>query len=398
MISSVLTVSQVNTFVKSLIDGDGRLNDFFLSGEISNFTDHYRSGHLYFSIKDEKSVLKAVMFSSAAQKLKFKPENGLKVIVRGRISVYEASGQYQMYVQSMQPDGLGALSIAFEQLKTKLMSEGLFDEEYKKKIPQYPQKIGVITSPTGAAVQDILQILNRRWPLAEVVFCPTLVQGETAGEQITKALQSMDTSSGCDVIILGRGGGSYEDLQAFNDEQLARTIFACNTPIISAVGHETDFTISDFVADLRAPTPSAAAELCTPSQDEILAQLSSYHQFFSIKAQQEIEHKRQMVDYLWEESLLSNPEKIFLPLAQKLAELTDTNQMQIKLILERQKNKLENQAIQLESLSPLKVLIRGYAVVQDSAGNLIKSARKSGIGDDLKIRFADGKINVKVIQ
>ena len=257
----VLSVSQINFFIKSLIEGDGRMRDIYARGEISNFTDHYRSGHLYFSLKDEKSVLKAVMFSSAARRLRFCPKEGMRVIVRGRVAVYEPGGQYQFYVEEMQPDGVGALSLAFEQLKEKLAAEGLFAEEHKRPIPPFPARIGVITSPTGAAVQDIRNILSRRWPAAEIVFCPVLVQGEDAAAQLTAAVKLMNAQKAADVIIIGRGGGSAEDLAAFNDETLARAVFASKIPVISAVGHETDFTICDFVADLRAPTPSAAESL-----------------------------------------------------------------------------------------------------------------------------------------
>ena len=230
----VLSVSQINFFIKSLIEGDGRMRDIYARGEISNFTDHYRSGHLYFSLKDEKSVLKAVMFSSAARRLRFCPKEGMRVIVRGRVAVYEPGGQYQFYVEEMQPDGVGALSLAFEQLKEKLVAEGLFAEEHKRPIPPFP------------AVQDIRNILSRRWPAAEIVFCPVLVQGEDAAAQLTAAVKLMNAQKAADVIIIGRGGGSAEDLAAFNDETLARAVFASKIPVISAVGHETDFTICDF--------------------------------------------------------------------------------------------------------------------------------------------------------
>ena len=268
MSMNVLSVSQITGYLKSLLEGDPNLNPVFISGEISNFTDHYRSGHLYFSLKDEKAVLKAVMFSSSARRLRFRPSDGMKVLCRGRISLYEASGQYQLYVDDMQPDGLGTLNLAYEQLKTRLEKEGLFDAARKRPIPRYPRRVGVITSPTGAAVRDICQILGRRWPMAEIVFCPVLVQGEEAAPQLVEALARMNRVDGVDTIIIGRGGGSLEDLWAFNEESVARAVAASKIPVISAVGHETDFTICDFVADLRAPTPSAAAELAVPDQME----------------------------------------------------------------------------------------------------------------------------------
>ena len=230
-----------------------------MSGEISNFTNHYKSGHLYLSLKDDKCLIKAVMFAQSARRLRFMPQDGMKIIARGRISVYEVTGQYQFYIEDMQPDGLGALNLAYEQLKAKLEAEGLFAAERKRPLPRFPQRIGVITSPTGAAVHDITTILARRYPLAEVVFCPVLVQGEGAAPQIVDALKRFNRLNCADVIILGRGGGSLEDMWPFNEETVARAVAASNIPIISSVGHETDFTICDFVADLRAPTPSAAA-------------------------------------------------------------------------------------------------------------------------------------------
>ncbi|MDE6839137.1 MAG: exodeoxyribonuclease VII large subunit, partial [Acutalibacter sp.] len=263
MSSTLLTVTQVNRFLRSLIEGDGRLADITITGEISNFTQNSRSGHMYFSLKDSQSVLKSVMFAAAARRLAFTPQDGMKVIIRGRVSVYEPSGQYQLYAETMQPDGVGALALAFDQLKERLAGEGLFDPERKRPLPSWPMRIGVVTSPTGAAVQDILQILGRRWPVAEVVFCPVQVQGDAAVPQLILAVEKLNHARACDVIIIGRGGGSMEDLWAFNNESLARTVAWSQIPVVSAVGHETDFTICDFAADLRAPTPSAAAELCT---------------------------------------------------------------------------------------------------------------------------------------
>ncbi|MFZ2686365.1 MAG: exodeoxyribonuclease VII large subunit, partial [Ruminococcus bromii] len=242
----VLSVSQLNFYIKSIIENDARLNFVFVTGEISNLTDHYRSGHIYLSIKDEKSVIRAVMFAGNARNLKFRPTDGMKVICRGRVAVYEPTGQYQLYIEDMQPDGIGALSLAYEQLKKSLAEKGLFAPEHKKKIPPFPNSIGVITSPTGAAVQDIRNILSRRFPSADIIMCPVLVQGENAPAQLIDAVQKLDKYNACDVIIIGRGGGSIEDLWAFNDENLAYAIYNCKIPVISAVGHETDFTICDF--------------------------------------------------------------------------------------------------------------------------------------------------------
>lgn len=396
MISSVLTVSQVNFFIKSLIEGDGRLNDLYISGEISNFTDHYRSGHLYFSLKDEKSVLKAVMFAGSAKRLKFKPTEGMKVIIRGRVSVYEPSGQYQLYAEDMQPDGVGAMSIAFEQLKRKLEAEGLFSDEYKKPLPAYPRKIGVVTSSTGAAVRDILQITARRWPVAEIVLCPVLVQGDGAPAQLTEALRELNRLNACDVIIIGRGGGSIEDLQAFNDETLAREIFRSVIPVVSAVGHETDYTIADFVADLRAPTPSAAAELATPNIKEEAAQILRFHAYFQDGAVKYIEYLRQSVDILYADSLLGMRQGITDRLRRETDDTVRNLRNAFALVQERGKGEFARLAGKLDSLSPLKTLKRGFAVVSGEDGVVRKSIREVQAGEPIQIRLSDGRIYAEV--
>ena len=261
MNSVVVTVSQLNAYVKSIMDSDYNLSDILVSGEISDFTNHYRTGHYYMTLKDEKACIQAVMFKGSNIRLKFMPENGMRVIARGRVSVFERDGKYQLYIDDMQPDGIGSLSIAFEQLKAKLEKEGLFDKSKKPRIPVCPMRVGVVTSPTGAAVRDIVNVLGRRFPLAQIVFCPVQVQGENAAPQIADAIKRFNKGKYADVLIVGRGGGSVEDLWAFNEEIVARAVAGSEIPIISAVGHETDFTICDFAASLRAPTPSAAAEL-----------------------------------------------------------------------------------------------------------------------------------------
>ena len=396
MSQTVLTVSQVNFFIKSLLEGDGRLQNVLISGEISNFTDHYRSGHLYFSLKDDKSVLKAVMFASAARRLKFRPKDGMKVLIRGRVSVYEPSGQYQLYAEDMQPEGMGALSLAFQQLKDRLSQEGLFDADHKREIPAFPQRIGVITSPTGAAVQDILQITGRRWPLAEIVLAPVLVQGEQAPGQIVEALQEMDRRRACDVIILGRGGGSLEDLWAFNEEAVARAVYACSIPVVSAVGHETDFTICDFVADLRAPTPSAAAELCTPDWREELAQVLSYNRYFREESTKLVEYLRQSVDLLVETPLLKRPEEILAQRREMVEGLSRRMGECMQHRLTREQGRLSALSGTLDALSPLKVLSRGYAIVKKD-GQVIKRASDVSPGDRIAIRLAEGTLSAEIL-
>ena len=271
-IKDALTVTELNSYIKNLFDSNRTLVALSVSGEISNFVEH-RSGHLYFSLKDSEAQIKAVMFKSNSMRLKFKPESGMKVIVHGSVSLYTGTGSIQIYVNSMEPDGIGSLYLAYEQLKEKLHREGLFDREHKRLLPIFPERIGVITSPTGAAVRDIINVIGRRYPIAKIYLYPSLVQGEGAEDNLIKAVDYFDSSALVDVIIIGRGGGSIEDLWAFNSERLARRIYDAKTPIISAVGHETDFTICDFVSDLRAPTPSAAAELSVPDVRELLIRL-----------------------------------------------------------------------------------------------------------------------------
>lgn len=397
MRTAALTVSQVNFFIKSLIEGDGRLQNVLVSGEISNFTDHYRSGHLYFSLKDDKSVLKAVMFASAARRLKFHPRDGMKVLIRGRISVYEPSGQYQLYAEDMQPEGVGALSLAFEQLKERLEEEGLFLREHKRPVPAYPDRIGVITSPTGAAVRDILQITARRWPMAKIVLAPVLVQGEQAPGQIVAALKEMDLQSACDVIILGRGGGSLEDLWAFNDETVARAVYNCSIPVVSAVGHETDYTICDFVADLRAPTPSAAAELCTPDWREQLAQVTSYQRYFREEGPKLVEYLRQSLDLLVRDSPLASPGEFLLERREMVDRLSVELEQGLERRLEGEQRRLAVLSGTLDALSPLKVLSRGYAVVTGEQG-VLRKASQAAPGERVRIRLAEGSLSAEILE
>lgn len=392
----VLTISQINVFLKSLIEGDGRLTDIYAAGEISNFTDHYRSGHLYFSLKDEKSVLKAVMFSSAARRLRFKPGDGMRVIVRGCVSVYEPSGQYQFYVEEMQPDGLGALNLAFEQMKVKLEAEGLFRAEFKKPIPRFPMRIGVITSPTGAAVQDMRNILARRWPAAELIFCPVLVQGEGAPAQLTAAVREMNRRRCADVILIGRGGGSAEDLAAFNDEALARAVFASEIPVISAVGHETDFTICDFVADLRAPTPSAAAELAVPDRAEIALQAQGLVRRMRSAVQSGLDDRRQLLDTACAAAVLRGPAALLGTRKMQLDGAVQALKTAQERLWLRERERLSSLSARLDGMSPLKVMARGYAALSDQAGRPVRSVRDVSPGDGVRARLSDGALELTV--
>lgn len=392
----VLTISQINVFLKSLIEGDGRLTDIYAAGEISNFTDHYRSGHLYFSLKDEKSVLKAVIFSSAARRLRFKPGDGMRVIVRGRVSVYEPSGQYQFYVEEMQPDGLGALNLAFEQMKVKLEAEGLFRAEFKKPIPRFPMRIGVITSPTGAAVQDMRNILARRWPAAELIFCPVLVQGEGAPAQLTAAVREMNRRRCADVILIGRGGGSAEDLAAFNDEALARAVFASEIPVISAVGHETDFTICDFVADLRAPTPSAAAELAVPDRAEIALQAQGLVRRMRSAVQSGLDDRRQLLDTACAAAVLRGPAALLGTRKMQLDGAVQALKTAQERLWLRERERLSSLSARLDGMSPLKVMARGYAALSDQAGRPVRSVRDVSPGDGVRARLSDGALELTV--
>lgn len=391
----VLTVSQLNFYIKSLIENDSKLNIVFLSGEISNLTDHYRSGHIYLSLKDEKSVIRAVMFAGNARNLRFKPTDGMKVICRGRVAVYEPTGQYQLYIEDMQPDGIGALTLAYEQLKKKLAEKGLFDSAHKKPLPKFPKTVGVITSPTGAAVQDIRNILFRRFPCVNIVMCPVLVQGDSAPEQLVRAVKTLDMYKACDVIIIGRGGGSIEDLWAFNDETLANAIYDCNIPVISAVGHETDFTICDFVSDMRAPTPSSAAELAVPDKSELMSFYSSQLQYLSSFMDSQFrKSSSQLIDFQRRISLVSPQSKIE-KYEKNMELLLNKSQNLINEKYNEKSNDITKISAKLESLNPLSILSRGYSIAEKD-GSVITSSSQLNKGDNFTLEFSDGKINATV--
>ena len=386
----VLSVSQLNRYIKMNFDADENLANIFISGEISNFTNHYRTGHLYFTLKDDSAAVRAVMFNSSAKRLKFMPEDGMKVIARGRVSVYEASGQYQLYVDDMQPDGVGALNLAYEQLKEKLQKEGLFSELHKKPLPPYPEKVGVITSPTGAAVRDIINVLGRRFPYAEIVFCPVLVQGDGAHLQLTDAVNMFNSERAADVIIIGRGGGSIEDLWEFNDEGLARAVYNSEIPVISAVGHETDFTICDFVADMRAPTPSAAAELAVPDANELQYALSTLKNRMFLNVSSGIADRRSRLEYLTSKGALKSPDEMLSNRSQRLDTAFSKMLSSYENRIGGKKVEFISAATALSKLDPMSVLMRGFAFVSDKSGKNVYSSQALAKGDKINVRFHDG--------
>ena len=391
---SVFTVEQVNEYIKNVIEGDRVLGDIYVKGEISNFTNH-RTGHFYFTVKDEKSVLRAVMFGGGA-KVKFMPENGMKVVVHGRISLFVRDGQYQIYCDDIEPDGVGSLYIAFEQLKAKLEAEGLFDQRHKKPLPKIPLSIGVITSPTGAAVRDMINVITRRFPMAKIVLFPSLVQGPSAAGQLCSGIRFFNAGGAeADVIIIGRGGGSLEELWAFNDENLARAVYASKIPVISAVGHETDFTICDFAADLRAPTPSAAAELAVPDSGELKKQLSNACKKMEILVGGKIKNHRERVRHYENANVLKNPMNIIDDRRMGLLQTEKNLAAQLKIILGAKQSQFVVHASKLEALNPLSVLTRGYSVAY-SGEKIVNRLDDVDIGSAISVKVSDGYIDAGV--
>ncbi|WP_449075996.1 exodeoxyribonuclease VII large subunit [Ruminococcus sp.] len=391
----VLSVSQINFYIKSIIENDGSLQFVLVTGEISNLTVHQRSGHIYLSLKDSNSVISAVMFAGNARRLRFRLENGMKVICRGRISVYEPSGRYQLYIEDMQPDGVGALTLAFEQLKKSLAQKGLFDNAHKKPLPKFPKTIGVITSPTGAAVQDITNIIRRRFPSADIVLAPVLVQGESAPEQLVRAVNKFSASKIADVVIIGRGGGSAEDLWAFNDEQLAYAVYNCETPIISGVGHETDFTVCDFVADVRASTPSAAAELAVPDRQELMSYYFKQKQYISAMLDRKIKTAQLRLENQQRRMSASSPKLKAEQLEKQLSAKSEKLTRFMNIYISDKENKLIAAKGKLDGLNPLNVLNRGYAIAEKDE-KIITSSKQLKNGDGFTVILSDGKINAKV--
>ncbi len=413
----VLEVSQISSYIKEMLDSDSLLGSLCIRGELSNYKK-YPSGHHYFTLKDGKSQLKCVMFRSSASRLRFRPENGMTVLAAGRITVYERDGAYQLYCVSMTPEGAGDLAVAFEQLKKKLSAEGLFAQEHKKPLPPYPHRIAIITSSAGAAVHDMLRILRHRYPLAEVKLLPVRVQGQEAAGEIAEALDYANRYQVADLIITGRGGGSMEDLWAFNEEIVARAIYRSKIPVISAVGHEPDFTISDYVADRRAATPSNAAEICTPDQRELRSYLSGVQQHMAGILNRQLALYRQQLKRRMEARVLRSPEEYLGDRRQQLDSLTEQlakamaaqlregrnqlllRQQQLKpafgSALEKKRRETATIAARLDAMSPLKVLARGYSITENDRGQAILSASELHPGDHITIRFHSGFAEAQV--
>ena len=394
--STVLSVTQLNTYVKSILEGDLLLRNVFVVGEISNFTNHYRTGHYYMTLKDENSCIKAVMFRSANQRLRFMPESGMGVIVRGRVSLYDRDGQYQLYIEDMQPDGIGALNLAFEQLKNKLAAEGLFDESFKKPIPSRVRKIGVVTSATGAVIQDIKNVVSRRYPLAEIILAPVEVQGVNAAPQIAAAIDDFNSGDYADVLIVGRGGGSLEDLWAFNEEIVARAVFRSKIPVISAVGHETDFTICDFVADLRAPTPSAAAELAVPDIRDDIAFVNGAVSLMESAIDKRIKSELDKLYLLKDKLNLLSPTNLIDERMNTVSLLYNDALNRINDKLNCEGNRFAVACAKIDSLNPRKVLSRGYSITMKE-NKIVKSINDVTCGDRISVKFSDGEKECEVL-
>lgn len=391
----VLTVTQINRYISFRLKEDKNIQGIMVKGEISNFTEHYRSGHLYFTLKDKENALKAVMFASAASRLKFRPEDGMSVIVSGSISVYERDGVYQLYVNDIQPDGAGAVSVALEQLKAKLAKEGIFETSHKRPLPVMPKRIGAVTSLSGAAVRDIVNVLSRRYPIGELYAVNALVQGENAPDSICRSILKAE-SVGCDVIIVGRGGGSSEDLSAFNTEKVAYAIYNCKVPVISAVGHETDFTIADLAADMRAPTPSAAAELAAPSVQQLSEKLEMLEKRIKNSAIGASDKAKDRYTALNSRLTAQSPDNRLRLVGERLSSL----EKRTELAFEKYTSKLDlllcDKISRLEALSPLKVLSRGYSLVYRE-NKLINNADELKSGDKIKICFGNGEADAEII-
>ena len=397
MAQQVLSITQINEYIRSLMDADGLLTDLAVRGEISNYK-LYPSGHHYFTLKDEGGALKCVMFKGNAMRLRFRPENGMKVIAMGKISVYPRDGAYQLYCSTLVLDGVGDLHAAFEQLKTKLAAQGLFDPSHKKPIPQYPGVIGIITSSAGAAIHDMLRILNKRYPLAQVRLLPVRVQGAEAPAEIAAAIGYANYYKLADLLIVGRGGGSIEDLWAFNDERVAHAIYQSQIPVISAVGHEPDVTISDFVADLRAATPSNAAELAVPDQNALRQNLDSMYQVMGNLLSRQIKNARQHLRVLAQSPSLTAPDQYILQRKKNLELMKGRIFTAQTRVINGHKQRFIKATAKLDAMSPLKVLTRGYAMALDADNRVVRSVKQTNVGDHLHITVSDGRISATVTE
>lgn len=386
------SITDVNNYVKGLIEEEALLQDVYAVGEISNFKNHYATGHFYLTLKDENSEIRAIMFRSYANKVKFKPQDGMRVIVHGRIGVYAQAGSYQLYIDSMQPDGIGDLHLAYEQLKAKLNSEGLFDETHKRILPRYPKSIGIITSSTGAAVRDIIKVATRRYPFAKLVLFPSLVQGNDAPPELVRGIEYFNILDNVDVIIIGRGGGSIEDLWAFNDESLARAVYNSKIPIISAVGHEIDFTICDFVADVRAATPSHAAELATPDVNEIIYRINSFKERALDAIIDNIGSYRVLLDSLSSSRVFTKPLSMLDVPTLRLSGLAEKITSSAESNLSAKRERFIGVSSKLAMLNPLAVLSRGYGAVFDSDNKVIKSVNDINVNEKITVKLCDGDI------
>ena len=391
-----ITVTDLNKYIKSKIDSDEMLNNVLVKGEISNFKNHY-TGHMYFTLKDENSLIKCVMFKTYTTHLSFMPKDGMKVIILGSVSVFERDGVYQVYAKAMKQDGLGSLYEAYEKLKAKLSEEGLFDESHKKKIPFMPKTIGVLTSNTGAVIRDIINVSTRRNPNVHIRLYPVPVQGAGAAEKIAEGIEFMNKNNLADVLIIGRGGGSLEDLWPFNEEIVARAIYNSKIPIISAVGHETDFTIADFVADLRAPTPSAAAELAVANIDDVKSTLFLYNTRYKNALKKKLQLMRLSYEKCMARQAFNNPTQKINEQYMVIDMKVKAMQNKIQLKLKEERTKFIKQVSKLDTLSPLKTLARGYSIVTDSSNKIIKSVKDLKEDQNINIRLADGEKQAKVL-
>ncbi|MBE6577651.1 MAG: exodeoxyribonuclease VII large subunit [Ruminococcaceae bacterium] len=395
MTDKALSVSQLNSYIKMLMESDDVLNYVTIRGEISNFKRH-SSGHLYFTLKDDKSEIAAVMFRAAASRLNFSPKSGDKVVAYGKVSVYEVSGKYQVYVNAMTDDGAGALYAEYQRLLEKLRAQGLFDASRKKPIPAFPCRVGIVTSPTGAAIRDMINVTGRRYPTAELVICPSSVQGAEAPEELRRSLMLLDAVGGCDVIIIGRGGGSAEDLWAFNDEALVRAVAAANTPIISAVGHETDTTLCDYAADLRAPTPSAAAELAVPDRGALLQSVDEKAVRMRTLLERRIATYRSSLDAAAKQLALASPTEKLKNARSRINKAEELMSVSVLAALDKKRLMLAASTGRLEAINPLAVISRGYSVTQDADGRVVSSTSQVEKDQKISVLVSDGSIDALV--